>query len=154
MYKIIIIFITTVFMAGVFLTSCDSSAKKVEDAREDLQTANDEVSDAQLDLFQAKQDSSDDYQEYKKESEARIKEYDKSIAELKMKIANEKKYSRTEYQKLVAGLEQKNAELKKSLNEYKEDGQDKWQSFKTKFNSDMDGLGKSISNFFSEENKK
>ena len=41
-------------------------------------------------------------------------------------------------------LEQKNTELKKILSDYKDEGQDKWTSFKNEFNHDMDELGKAF----------
>jgi hypothetical protein len=52
---------------------------------------------------------------------------------------------------MVTKLEQKTADMKKNLKEYKEEGKEQWESFKTKFNRNMDDLGQSISNFFSSE---
>jgi len=51
-------------------------------------------------------------------------------------------------------LEQKIADLKTNLKEYKAEGKDKWESFKTRFSENMDDLGKSLSNFFTSEKKK
>ena len=147
-----IIFITAV-VVGVILVGCDSSAKKVADAREDVQKANDNMSTAQVDLYQAEQDSSYEFQKYKKESEERIRIYEQKIADLKLQIAREKKDGRSDYNKLVADLEQKNAELRKNLNEYKMDKQNKWEEFKYKFDRNLEDLGNSISNFFTDEKK-
>ena len=53
------------------------------------------------------------------ESEERIISYEKQIADLKLKIATEKKEGNTKYRKMVADLEQKTADLKQNMKEYK-----------------------------------
>ena len=130
----ILILVVTVFMTGIILSSCQSSTKKVENARN-------KVIEAELGLNQALKDS---IQQYKKESEEKISYYEKSIAEFKAKIANRKKEDKAIYEKKLAMLEQKNTELKKILSDYKDEGQDKWTSFKNEFNHDMDELGKAF----------
>jgi hypothetical protein len=45
-------------------------------------------------------------------------------------------------------LEQKNRDLKKKLEEYKDEGQSKWEEFKTNFKHDMDGIGKTMKDLF------
>ena len=153
MNKKIVIVIASIFLTWTILISCDSSSKKVEDARENVQTTTDNAAIASQDLNKAIQDSTDQYQKFKKESESRINYYEKIIADLKTKIDKEKKDGKTEYQKMVAGLEQKTTELRKNLNDYKKAGKDDWESFKIKFNHNMDDLGNSISNFFSNDKK-
>lgn len=37
--------------------------------------------------------------------------------------------------------------MKKKMDEYRVEGKDKWELFKTEFGKDMDELGESISNF-------
>jgi len=148
--KITIIVLTTFLMLTI-LIACDSSAKKVENARENVQTSKENVTTAQDDLNQAVKDSAYEYQTFKKESEDRIRKYELNIAELKNKIAKEKIEGKTQYQKTVNDLEQKTADLKRNLNEYKVENKDKWEAFKIKFNRNMDDLGKSITNFFSSE---
>lgn len=153
MKKKLSLFLLIAFLSGSILISCDSSAKKVEDAREDVQTSKESVAEANIHLSQAVQDSTNDYRQFRTESEQRIAGYEKNIAELKVKISQEKKEGKSKYQKLLKDLEEEVAYLKQNLKEYKEDGNDKWIAFKTKFNSNMDDLGKSISNFFSKEKK-
>ncbi len=48
----------------------------------------------------------------------------------------------------VAVLEQKNRDLKKKLEEYKDEGQSKWKEFKTNFKHDMDGIRKTMKDLF------
>ncbi len=77
----------------------------------------------------------------------KISSYEKSIGELKAKIANETKENLANYEKKLAELEQKTSEMKKKLEEYKEEGKEKWDSYKLKFNNDLDELGKALKNF-------
>ena len=48
-------------------------------------------------------------------------------------------------------LEKKNIELKKRMGEYKYESKEKWEEFKQGFNHDMDVVGKSIKDFFSDK---
>lgn len=145
--KIQIIFLASLILIfGLILSGCDSSAKKVADARENVNEAKNDVSDAEHDLYVAKQDSSEEYQTFKRESEDRITKLDNKIAELKLKLSKEKRNNKNET--LLKDYEQKTAQMKKELIEYKEDKVNDWKVFRDKFNRNMDELGHSISNFF------
>jgi hypothetical protein len=52
---------------------------------------------------------------------------------------------------MVANLEKQNEDLKKILREYKEEGKENWETFKLKFNRNMNDLDNSINNFFTKE---
>ena len=153
MKKMISIIITSAFLAGSLIIACDSTSKKVEDARVDVQTSKENVQLAQNDLNKAVQDSIQEFQKFKMESEGKIIAYEKSIAGLKIQIAKEKKYNKTKYQKMIAELEQRNLELKKNLSEYKNEQRNEWNEFKVEFSKDVDNLGTSISNFFKDDKK-
>jgi predicted RNase H-like nuclease (RuvC/YqgF family) len=56
--------------------------------------------------------------------------------------------TKAKYNKAVAELEQKNRDLKKKLEEYKDEGESKWQEFKTNFSHDIDGLGNTMKDLF------
>jgi uncharacterized protein involved in exopolysaccharide biosynthesis len=154
MKKTISTLFISLLMTGTILTSCQPSSKKVENAENKLEAAKDNVSDARQDLRKAKQDSITEYKEFKKESEVKISANEKSIAEFKAKIANEKKEDKAKYEKELAVLEQKNNDMKKKLKDYKKDErQDKWTSFKTEFNHDMDELGNALKDLTTDNKK-
>jgi septal ring factor EnvC (AmiA/AmiB activator) len=134
MKKSILILAVTMFIAGAMFSGCQSSADKVQDARDNVETANQE-------LDQAVKDS---IREFKKESEAKISNYDQNIAELKAKIATMNKENKARYEKMLADLEQRNNLLKKKLADLKDDGVDQWAAFKREFNHDMDEIGKAL----------
>lgn len=141
MKKIIFSIAGAALVAATILSGCQSSAEKVENARENLQTANADLVEAKIDLNQALQDS---IQDFRTSTEQKMTHYDTRIAELKTKTAIQNKENKVVYEKTLAELELKNKQLKTRLQEYKEDGNDKWTSFKKEFKHDMEELGKSI----------
>jgi phage shock protein A len=79
--------------------------------------------------------------------EEKISSYEKTIGELKAKLALETRENIAKYEKTLADLEQKVSEIKKKVHEYKEEGKDKWAAYNDKFNHDLDELGKALKNF-------
>jgi murein L,D-transpeptidase YcbB/YkuD len=139
-------------IAFVALTASSSYAqnvdKKSEKARENILEGKKDVIDAKKDLKAAQKDSVADYQQFKKESETKIKANEKSIAALKVKVSKANSKEKAAFEKKLGVLEQKNANLKKRLEDYNVKGHTKWATFKLKFDSDMDELGKEMKNFF------
>jgi len=126
-----------IFVAGTILTSCTSSAEKVDNAKANVEAAT-------LDLEHAKEDYNREYENFKLESEEKITANEKIIADLKHYSKSVKKEMKTDYQKAILSLEQKNELMKEKVRDYKNDGNEKWQSFKREFNHDMDELGQAL----------
>jgi predicted RNase H-like HicB family nuclease len=141
MKKTFLTLAVTGFIVGTMLTGCQTSNKNVEKARDNMEEAKDKVTEAKKDIDQALKES---IQQFKKESQERISNNEKIIAEFKAKIEKEGKMAKAKYEKKVAELEQKNREMKMRLDKFEDNKQDKWDSFKTEFNHDMDQLGKSL----------
>lgn len=149
-----IFLLASAFVIFTILVGCQSEGEKVDDARMELQTSKDDVVEARTELTQAIKDSIDDYKSFKQQSELRILQHEKDIAELKLQIAKTNKTTRNNYDKMIIDLEQKNYLLKENLKTYNEKGKENWEDFKVKFSRNMDDLGNSISNFFTTEQKK
>ena len=122
-------------------------SKSTEHARENLKDASKKESSAKSDLKTAQKDSVSEYQAFKKEQNMKIANHKHSIANFKARIAKEKAEDKAQYEKKLAVLEEKNTDLKKRLDDYKEDGRDKWITFTNKFNKDMHELHTSLKNF-------
>ena len=90
---------------------------------------------------------------FRKEANARISGYDKTIASLKTKIAEEKSENRARYEKRLAEVETLNREAKAKLRAYTKDGKEAWADFREAFTREMDALGNSISNVFADDTK-
>lgn len=134
MKKSILVLVTSTLIIGAMATSCNTSAEKVENAQEN-------VAEANKDLDKANEEYLVDVEAYRKATADRIAANNQSIAEFNAKAEQQKKEDRAEYKRKVAELEQKNRDMQLKLDEYKVDGKDKWETFKTEFNHDMDELG-------------
>lgn len=141
-------------MASPVFTGCESAAKKSADANETLKDAKSDLKNAESDAAQAAQKASDaaDWKLFKTATEAKIMTNENLIAQLKDKKKSAGKALNPGYTKSIEELEQKNKDLKARMEAY-EKGQTNWQSFKSEFNSDMDALGKALSDL-TVDNKK
>ena len=92
-----------------------------------------------------------EWKKFKVNADIQIDKNEKRIAEFKVKIKGAKEDLKVQYNKDVVVLEQKNADLKKELREYKYESKSKWEEFKKGFNSKMNDVGNSIKNFFSKK---
>jgi DNA anti-recombination protein RmuC len=127
------------FMAGAVLTSCNSSAEKVENAEQD-------VKDAKAALDQANEEYLLDIENYRLATADKIETNNQSIADFNLRIENEKKEAKAAYQKQITELEQKNSDMKKKLEDYNAEGKENWEKFKYEFSRDMDELGEALKN--------
>jgi hypothetical protein len=142
----ILVLMSILLLSATLVSSCQSSAKKGNNAEEKVQ-------DAKMDLNDIRLDTISKYEQFKIEAEKVIIAQENNIKELKDKMASEKKEINADYSKKLVELESKNNELKKKLANFKNDGQDKWDSFKNEFNHDMNKLGKAFKDL-TVENKK
>ena len=137
MKKIMITTIAGTLLSAAILTSCNSPAKKVENAQEN-------VTEAKEDLAEANKEYREDMEKYRQETAEKIDANNKSLAEFNDRIKSQKMAAQADYKKKIAELEQKNTDMKKRMDEYNADGKENWENFKTEFNRDMEELGKAF----------
>lgn len=137
MKKSILILAASTFITGALVTSCNSPEEKVENAQEN-------VAEAHQDLDKANEEYLADVETYRKATAERIAANDQSIAEFNLRLANDKQEAKEDYRKKVTELEQKNSDMRKKMDDYKVEGKDNWEIFKTEFNRDMDELGQAF----------
>lgn len=129
-----------VIAIAVFFVSCKSAQQKELDAQQNL-------SQARQDLSATQASNANEWQTFRSESLIKIKENDKRIAELKIKMNQPGNTFDGMYRTRIEKLESKNKELKSKLKNY--DGkQTDWKTFKSDFNRDMDEIGKNIKDLF------
>ena len=138
MKKSILVFVVSAF--AILSIGCNTPAEKVENAI-------DKVNKANAELAKANEDYNNEVAAYRREEAAKIAANEQSIAEFKIRIANEKKDAKAKYLKEIADLEQKNSDMKKQIDDYKADSKENWAVFKEKFNHDMEELGKAFKGF-------
>jgi len=141
MKKTILSTVMIVSMTLIMLTGCTSSSKKVKFAKENVAYAKENVVDANQKLNQALLDS---VQDYKKHTEEKLLDNEKSLALYKGKIASGKVENKAKFQKEWSALAKRNDQMKQKLENYSEEKDGKWETFKKEFDHDMDELGKSF----------
>jgi intein/homing endonuclease len=144
MRKTIFTIAITTIIGVAMLNSCQSQEKKIENAQDKVQAAQDKVESATKDLNQAIKDS---IQQFRKESEETINENEIKIAEFRAKLSKENKEARARDEKKLEEMQQQNRDLKRNLEEFKEDSRDKWVAFRIKFKHDMENLGQAFKAF-------
>ncbi len=76
----------------------------------------------------------DEYTSYREEQKKKIEENKRKIDELRGKKNKIKKENQAKYEERIDELEAKNDDLKKRImKNYKNEGKDKWESFKKEF---------------------
>jgi len=124
-------------IAGSILTGCESK----ENAKEEVQKADQALKDAQTQF-------DNEWQQFKNDAESKIDNNEKRINDLKAEMKKTSAKFKAKYANKVLTLEQKNIELRKKLNGYKYEGKDNWEQFKQDFNNNMDSVGNALKNIF------
>jgi hypothetical protein len=132
-------FTTIAAIAGFSFSSCNNPAKDVEKAETKLDAA-------QIELSKANSELEAELEKFKFETQLKIDANQQTIAIYNEQIKLEKKESQAAYKEKVEALEAKNTEMKMKIDEYKADGNENWEKFKTEFNRDMSELGDAIKN--------
>lgn len=133
------------FFAGALLTGCNTNReKKVEDAKENVEQANQELKDARVEYEK-------EWQQFNTDAELKINANEKKIADFKALIKTASGKSKAKYEKEVIELEQKNIELRKRIREYKYEGKDSWETFKKDFNDGLDYIGNTLNDIFTKK---
>jgi hypothetical protein len=146
MKKVMFSMAALALMMGALVSGCTSSEQKVKNAEETLIEANEALKEANADYLA-------DMEQFRMDTEAKIITNDQIIAELKGRLSKMKIAVRIDAQNKIAELEEKNAQMKRRIADYKDEGRDNWYSFKNEFNRDMEALGKALSDFVTNSNK-
>jgi len=134
MIKQLITFAAVGVISGTVYTGCtDTSAKKVEDAKE-------QVDVAKADLNAANAKYAEEFQTFKKESELQISNNEKSIELLEAKMEKSGSKAKAKYKDKMADLKARNHQLEEKIEDYRDEGKDSWEKFKDGFNREMEKI--------------
>lgn len=137
MKRPIISMVLTGFLISATITSCSSSAEKVENAEGKVDEANQE-------LDEAKDAYLEDIEQFKAETAEKIAANEKSIQDFKSRVNSQKKEAKADYLKKIEELEAQNSDAKKKLDDYQAEGKEKWESFKITYNSEMEKIAAAL----------
>jgi hypothetical protein len=132
-------FITLVSVSTA-LVCCQTPAQKEEDAKANVQDANNQLTDA-------KQEVNAEYPAFKRNAEEQIAINETHIAELRAKLSDSGKAPLDAMRKQkIDNLEKRNADLRSRLYGYETERSD-WETFKDGFNREMDKLHNAFTDF-------
>lgn len=137
---------TMAIIGCAMLTSCSSSAEKVNNAEE-------AVTDAEVKLQSAYAAYVEDLENHRLATRIAIEENKKLIEAYKVSIAKDKKEVLAEKTAKINELELQNADLEAKNDAYNADESSNWENFKAEFKRDMDQLGESIRNLTNKDKK-
>lgn len=86
-------------------------------------------------------------EEFKLEFQETMKAVNQNIDAIRKGFEADKAKMKENSKEMFAELEQKKDKLNARLSEYKDEGLEKWEAFKTEFKRDVDQLGKAIKDF-------
>jgi DNA-binding helix-hairpin-helix protein with protein kinase domain len=140
----IIVISLSCFSLGGIVSSCSTPAEKVENAKED-------VVGAKQELQTSKAAYEEDMVTFRELSDKKIADNKQNINNFNKRIANQKAEARMVYEKKIAALDGKNSDLKKKMDDLKVESEADWKRFKTEFSRDMDDLGIAINELNADE---
>jgi tRNA U55 pseudouridine synthase TruB len=136
--------ITVLSLLSVFtIQGCDSSSS-------DLENAETALIEAERDLEIAKSEIEAEVGIYRQEIATDIRKNNQSIVEIKKKIEGESAEMKAAHDVRIETLERANTDLKRRIDNFSVTDRDNWSDFKDQFTQEMDDLGQSLDDFFSE----
>ena len=141
MKNIYLIISVILLIAGSVFTGCENNR---ENDQEEVRKANQEMIDAQAQFEK-------EWQQFKTETELKIDANQKKIDDFKAAMKTTTAKFKAKYENQVLTLEQRNIELKKSMNEYRYEGNDNWEKFKIDFNREIDTIIVTLNEIFTKK---
>jgi len=137
--------LAVLFIPGIILTGCKSPTQKAQDAKENVQSAREDLKDAKQEenTTAVKAANDEEWKAFKIDADAKIKQNELRISELKTKLKKPGKGLDEADKQRIDALEKRNDDLKSRLSGYDKNKTD-WESFKRDFNHDNDGLGTAL----------
>jgi len=139
--NIYLIISVILLITGSIFTGCQNNQ---DNAQENVKKANQEMIDAQAQFEK-------EWQQFKTETELKIDANQKKIDDFKAAMKTTTAKFKAKYENQVLTLEQKNIELKKSMNEYRYEGKDNWEKFKIDFNREVDTVVVALNEIFTKK---
>jgi len=128
----------SLLITGSVFTGCENNR---ENDQEEVRKANQEMIDAQAQFEK-------EWQQFKTDTELKIDANQKKIDDFKAAMKTTSAKFKAKYENQVLTLEQKNIELRKSMNKYRYEGKDNWEEFKRDFNREIDSIVVALNEIF------
>jgi hypothetical protein len=123
--------------------ACQTPADKVDTAKVDVATANQDLKDAKREV---RADWQEEWLTFKRANDTAIAENERRFIELRGKAKDVALSGRAAYTGRIDACERRNNEIRDRVNNYKDEGDAGWQVFKKAIGRDMDDLKTSCQN--------
>jgi len=134
-------FIATAVCLTFLLVACQKPEQKVEDAKDKVTNANQDLKEATREARVAWQEA---WLKFKGDNDTEIAANERRIIELRKEVSKLHERYRANYSVRIDELEKRNNDLRDRVNNYKDEGDVKWEEFKTATKHDMDDLASSL----------
>jgi Mg2+ and Co2+ transporter CorA len=134
-------FIATAVCLTFLLVACQKPEQKVEDAKDKVANANQDLKEATREARTAWQEA---WLTFKGDNDSEIGDNERRIIELRKEVSKLHKRYRANYSVRIDELERRNNDLRDRVNNYKDEGDVKWEEFKKETKRNMDDLTLSI----------
>jgi hypothetical protein len=142
MKNITLLITALTLISTIAIQGCDKSSNKMDKA----ETA---AIEAERDMAVANSELQAEIQIFRLEANNEITENNRSIAAIKREIQNTDANVREAHVVRIENLERSNQNMKRQIDNYRQSNKANWDSFKKDFNSNMNELEISLSDFFS-----
>jgi hypothetical protein len=132
-------------------SSCESNTQKLDNAQTKIEAAKTDLKLAEKEgsIVAQKVATEEEWKSYKAAEEAKVKDNEVQIMQLKKAIQANKTKIELAYLKNINQLELRNTAMKARIDQYDKNHSD-WAVFKTEFGKDMDEIGKAMKNLIAE----
>ena len=138
--------VTSLF--GITLISCNQNSESgISEARKD-------VIESEKEVNEATEAYNTEVKNYKLDQEKTFIDNEEKIADLKERRTDVNTGKRTKYDEKINELENKNNTLREKIDNTGYESKERWESFKSEFNHDMNALGESVKDLFKDNVRK
>ena len=137
-------FIATGVCLTFLLVACQKPEQKVEDARDKVTNANQDLKEATREARTAWQEA---WLKFKGDNDTEIADNERRMIELRKEVSKLHERYRANYNVRIDELEKRNNDLRDRVNNYKDEGDVKWEEFKKETKREMDDLTLSLKKF-------
>lgn len=132
----------TGFLLGITLVACQQPEEKLKEARNEVANAKQDLKDAKREVRAQWEQS---WLKFKQNSGEELADNERRIIELRKEVNNIDARYRAKYNTRIDELEGRINESRDRINNYRDEGDERWESFKTEMRRDMDDLKSSLS---------
>ena len=129
-----------VIVLGVGMMSCSSPDTKNKQKNQEEEKKNVEYKNRE----EATEDRTEQYNRFKLNVYQQLSVNEENISKLKQRVKKKKMTAKINFEKTIDDLAERNEDMKEKIQEYQNDEDQNWDSFKLEYTGEMDELGQAF----------